>query len=145
MVELANDSRSRAAAVVEAGLSPTASQHLEDAMTAYRESLPYSSAECRWLGKISTQASLKVPGGYAAVVGRIREQGGSIISGGQLGPVDGQELIDRGWDWMRGAGAFTRNSTYEVVTRNALCRIAELFDRKTWARQLNPEVENFRV
>lgn len=146
MLELATDLRSAPKTIVVAELSAAACQALIDGSTEYQESLPYASAECRWLGGLCRPAHREAFGdGYAGMVEWIMGQQGEIVSGGRHMAADGRELMNRGWDWMRGAGKFKDNSTYEVVTRNALCRIANLFDRNTVERQLHPELADFEL
>ena len=129
MVELATDWATTPAALIEADLSPVAAELLDDALTRYRESLPYASAECRWLGKLSARARREAfEGGYATALEWMARKRGGFTSGGQVVPFEGRHLINRGWDWMRVAGRFKHGSTYEVVTRNALRRIGNLFD-----------------
>jgi hypothetical protein len=79
------------------------------------------------------------------VVKWIMGQQGEFVSGGRHLRADGRELMNRGWDWMRGAGKFKDNSTYEVVTRNALWRIAILFDLDNPARRLHPGLADFEL
>jgi hypothetical protein len=149
LAEIWSSSRHQPGNLAALGLSPRSIDALQEAYDRYLDSLPLSAAECRWLGGLSNTfypiSTVVRPDGRTDFDRWLSLQSTELITDGRKKSTAAETLVTCGWDWMRGAGAFEGNSTYEVITRDALWRIAVLFDRDdTSHRILMPEIaDNF--
>lgn len=121
--------RPTVAEMVRSGLSADACQALSDAMTAYRDALPLTHAEHRWLVKTyRTRLGTKA-------LRYVESKSGTVISDGQKRRVDGSELVSRLWDWVRDGDEYAANGTYNTAARVALQGISSLFG--DWKRRVS--------
>ncbi len=84
----------------------------------FHDNLPFDAAELRWLNAAYLSAagedpatSAEDPGAepapdFVSRLGRIASRRDHIVNRGQLVEVTGSKLIDRWWDWRRGAGNY---------------------------------------
>lgn len=92
---------------------------LQRSWDRFHDNLPFDAAEWRWLNAAYGVAAEEDPATWANghdaeptpdFVGRLRHiasRHGHIINRGHVVEVSGGELVDRWWDWRRGAGDFT--------------------------------------
>jgi hypothetical protein len=114
--------------VMASGLAIDPSILVTDALKAYHHTLPFSDGELNWLFDAHLDAVDKeMLDGYS-IVEWIMDQSGEVVVLGQRHTASGAELIRREWDWMRGAGEYEGNSTYDNATKAALQGIVNLFD-----------------
>ena len=122
--------------LVTTGLSPTACQAFDDALAAYRDSLPFTGGELAWFTEQCWDADAKwdsPDSPVATPMAWVAAQRGTIVSGGQQRTADGAELVSREWNWVRGGGEFSGNSTYDAVTKEALLGIVAMWEHKPWS------------
>jgi hypothetical protein len=126
--------------VAQAELTPTSARSVLAAVEELEMALPFAEREARWLGRLScSKAADEIrrpsPRGQGGVFDWIRLQRSKTTLQGRTRVLDGAELTDRAWDWMRGAGEFRTGGTYETELPATARRLALLFDRKTPERQ----------
>jgi hypothetical protein len=104
--------------------SPELGKRVNEALDAYCASLPLSISELHWFMEQFYEAEAHSP---PPVLSGVMQQRGEIVTGGRQVTADGAEMVNRMWDWMRGAGDFAPpDGTYEGVTRAALLKIRDL-------------------
>jgi len=91
---------------------------LQRSWDRFHDNLPFDAAEWRWLNAAYGVAAEEDPDTWAngeeaeptpnfvGRLGHIASRHGHIVDRGRVAEVNGAELIDRWWDWRRGAGDY---------------------------------------
>jgi hypothetical protein len=98
---------------------------LHGSLAVFREAMPYSEAERRWLVDMNRQRkerSVPRPDGYSRAPAPVKEQlldfnaaEDEIVSAGLLQVVSGRDLTRRWWSWRRQTDEFTDQGSREIA------------------------------
>lgn len=91
-------------------LSRRAYRAIWDLVDEFRDTLPYSPAERRWLTAAYLETSHLT---YAETPDVLEGKEGTIVSNGLHQVVRGRDLLARWVDWRRGAGAYEDSGAFD--------------------------------